>query len=77
MQFKSIQFHYAKILPYILSITIVVILYLEWAHRPTQGWPGILKVALSRLTACRKSCDMKLALHCAIRGAQGVLPFVG
>ena len=37
-------------------------------------WPGIPKGARSRLTECSKSCDLQSALHCAIRGAQGVLP---
>ena len=34
------------------------------------------EVARSRLTQC-KSCDLQPALQCAIRGAQGVLPYVG
>ena len=45
--------------------------------RTAVRWPGIPKVARSRLTACNKSCDLQPALHCAIRGAQGVLPCVG
>ena len=40
-------------------------------------WPGIPKVARSRLTECSKSCDLQPALHCAIRGAQGQLPVLG
>ena len=40
-------------------------------------WPGVPKVAHSRLTECSKSCDLQPALHCAIRGAQGGLPCVG
>ena len=35
------------------------------------------EVARSRLTQCSKYCDLQLALQCAIRGAQGVLPCVG
>ena len=40
-------------------------------------WPGIPKVARSRLNECSKSCDLPPTLHCAIRGAQGVLPYEG
>ena len=31
----------------------------------------------SRPTECSKSCDLQPAMHCAICGAQGVLPCVG
>ena len=40
-------------------------------------WPGIPKVARSRLIECSKSCYLQDAYHCAIRGALGVLPCVG
>ena len=51
-----------------------IINYPEWQHRPLR--PGIPKVARSLLTEYSKSCDLQPALHCAIRGAQGVLPCV-
>ena len=52
---------------------------LPWTMVAAQAvrGPGIAKVARSRLTKCSKSCDLQPALHCAIRGAQGVLPCVG
>ena len=46
-------------------------------QRQAVRWSGIPKVARSRLTEWSKSCDLQPALHCAIRGAQGVLPCVG
>ena len=48
-----------------------------WVAAQAVRWPSIPKVARSRLTECSKSCDLQPALHCAIHGAQGLLPCVG
>ena len=46
---------------------------IHWVAAQAVRWPGIPKVARSRLTECSKSCDLQPALHCAIREAQWVL----
>ena len=50
---------------------------IPWVAARAVCWPDIPKVARSRLTECSKSSDLQPALHCAIRGAQGVLSYVG
>ena len=50
---------------------------ISWVAAKAVRWSGNPKVARSRLIQCSKSCDLQPALHCAIRGAQGVLPSVG
>ena len=53
--------------------------WIPWVAAQAVRWSGIPKVARSRFAHCSKYCDLQPspALQCAIRGAQGVLPFVG
>ena len=44
------------------------------SHRTGSALAYVPKVARLRLTERSKSCDLQPALHCAIHGAQWVLP---
>ena len=62
---------------YKINYFVLRLCFIPWVAAQAVRWPGIPKVARSRLTQCSKSCDLQPALHCAIRGAQGVFPCVG
>ena len=46
-----------------LKNLINTLMFIPWVTAQAMRWPGILKVARSRLTECRKSCDLHPVLH--------------
>ena len=58
-----------------INYTLSGLLYPEWQHRQCFGLA--FRRSHVRGSECSKSCGLQPALHCAIRGAQGILPCVG